>query len=83
VANKARLRSDLAEEWGDVSTVRGGRCRDKNIRESEAVVGIEQWAGFAVRPLIDAEKCRIEAVSFRPKEGRRRRVIVRYEDDGF
>ena len=41
VANKACLRSDLAKEWGDVSTVRGGPCRGKNIRESEAVVGIE------------------------------------------
>jgi hypothetical protein len=41
VANKACLRSDLVKEWGDVSTVRGGRGQGKNIRESEAVVGIE------------------------------------------
>ena len=36
-----------------------------------------------MRPLVDAEKCRTETVSFRPKEGRRQRAIVRYEDDGF
>jgi hypothetical protein len=41
VANKACLRSDLAKEWSDVSTIRGGRYRGKNIRESEAVVRIE------------------------------------------
>ena len=41
VANKACLRSDLAKEWGDVSTVRGGRCRGKNTRELGAVIGIE------------------------------------------
>ena len=64
------MRSDLAKEWGDVSTVRGGRGRGKIIGESEAVVGIEQWTGFAVRPLVDAEKCWTETVSFRPKEGR-------------
>jgi hypothetical protein len=41
VANKACLGFDLAKEWGDVSTVRAGRCRGKNIRESEAIVGIK------------------------------------------
>jgi hypothetical protein len=32
------LRSDLAKEWDNVSTVRGGRCRSTNVRELEAVV---------------------------------------------
>jgi hypothetical protein len=36
-----------------------------------------------VRPLVDAEKCWTKTVSFRLKEGRRRRAIVRYEGDGF
>jgi hypothetical protein len=84
VANKACLGSDLAKEWGDVRTVRGGRCRSKNVRKSKAVVGIEKWAGFAVHLLVDAEECRTETVSFGPIQGRRRgAVVVRYEDDGF
>ena len=83
VANKACLESDLAKEWGDVRTVRGGWCQSKNVRKSKAFVGIEKWAGFAVYLLVDAEECRTETVSFGPKQGRRRRAIVRYEDDGI
>ena len=71
VANKACLRSDLAKEWGDVSTVCGGRCRSQNVRKSKAVVGIEKWAGFPMHLLVDAEECRIETVSFGSKLRRR------------
>jgi hypothetical protein len=67
VANKAYLRSDLAKKWGDVSTIRGGRCRSKDVRKSKAIVGIEKWAGFAMHLLVDAEECRAEIVSFGPK----------------
>jgi hypothetical protein len=42
VANKACLGSDLAKEWGDVRTVRGRWRRNKNIRKSKAVVGIQK-----------------------------------------
>jgi hypothetical protein len=79
VANMVCLRSDLAKEWGDMSTVR----RSPNVRKSKAVVGIEKWAGFAVHLLIDLEECRTETLSFGPKKGWRRRAIVRYEDDGI
>jgi len=70
MAHKACLRSDLAKEWGDVSTVGGGRCRSKNFRKSKAVVGIEKWAGFPMRLLVDVEERRIETVSFGSKQGR-------------
>lgn len=41
VANEVCLRSDLVEEWGDVSAFCGVRCPSINVRESEAVVRIE------------------------------------------
>jgi hypothetical protein len=83
VANKACLGSDLAKEWGDVSTICGGGYRSKNVRKSKAVVGIEKWACFAVCLLTELEECRTETVSFRSKQGRRRRAIVCYENYGF
>jgi hypothetical protein len=83
VANKACLGSDLAKEWGDVSTVCGGQCRSKNVRKSKAVVGIEKWACFAVHLLIELKECRTETVSFGSKQGRRLRAVVCYEDEGF
>jgi len=59
VTNKVCLGSDLEEEWGDVSTVR----RSPDVGKSKAVIGIEKWACFAVRLLIELEECRTEAVS--------------------
>ena len=41
VANKACLGSDLVKEWDDVRTVRGRGCRNKNVRKSKAIVGIQ------------------------------------------
>src|SRR6266487_18529 len=63
VTSKTCLRSDLAKEWGDVRTVCGGCCRSKNIRKPKAVVGIEKWAGFPMRLLVDAEERQIGTVS--------------------
>lgn len=83
VVNKSCLRSDLANKWGDMSTIHSGRCQSKGVRKSKAVVGIEKWAGFAVRLLVDAEECRTKTVSFEPKQGQGRRTIVRYEDNLF
>jgi hypothetical protein len=83
VANKACLGSDLAKEWGHVSTICGGRYPNKNVRVSKAVVGIEKWACFAVRLLIELEEYRAETVSAGSEQGRRRRAVVCYEDDGF
>jgi hypothetical protein len=54
--------SDLAKEWGDVSTVR----RIPNVRKLKAVVRIKKWAGFAVYLLIDLKECRTESLSFEP-----------------
>lgn len=79
VTNEACLGPDLEEEWGDMSTVR----RIPDVGKSKAVVGIEKWACFAIRLLIELEECRTEAVSSGSKQGRRRRAIVCYEDDGF
>jgi hypothetical protein len=56
VANKACLRFDLAKEWGDMSTIYGGRYRSKNIRKSKAVIRIEKWAGFPIGLLVNAEE---------------------------
>lgn len=42
VANKACLGSGLTKEWGDVRSVRGRWCRNKNVRKSEAIVGIQK-----------------------------------------
>jgi hypothetical protein len=83
VANKACLGSDLAKEWGDVSTICGRRYRSINVREYKAVVGIEKWACFAMRLLVKLEECRAETVFAGSEQGRRRRAVVCYEDDGF
>jgi hypothetical protein len=83
VAKKACLRSDITEEWGDVSTFGGGRCPSKNVRELEAIFRIEEWGGFAVCLLVDAEECWAETVPFGPKQARRRTAIVRNEDEWF
>ena len=56
LAYKACMRSDSAKEWGETSiTVSYSKCG-----ESEAVFGVEQWAGLAVHLFIDAEKFRTE-----------------------
>jgi hypothetical protein len=79
VTNKICLGSDLEEERGNVSTV----CQIPNIGESKTIIGIEKWACFAMRLLIELEKCWTETVSSGSKQGRRRRAIGCYKDDGF
>jgi hypothetical protein len=79
VTNKICLGSDLEEERGNVSTVR----RIPNVGESKTIIGIEKWACFAMRLLIELEKCWTEAVSSGSKQGRRQRAIVCHKDDGF
>ena len=83
VANMASLGSDLAKEWGDVRTTRGRQSRNKNAGKSKAVVGIQQWAGFAVHLLVGTEECRTEIFPFGEKQGRRRKAMGCYKDDGF
>jgi hypothetical protein len=63
VANKACLGSDLAKEWGDVSSVRGGQCRSKNARESKAVIGMEKWASLCACLLMRRGRFKIHPLS--------------------
>jgi hypothetical protein len=60
VANKVCLGSDLEEERGNTSTFR----RTEDVWKLKAVMGIEKWACFAVRLLIELEECRTEAILF-------------------
>jgi len=53
VTNEACLGSDLEEERGNVSTV----YQIPNIGESKTIIGIEKWACFAIRLLIEPKKC--------------------------
>lgn len=56
MANMAYLGSDLMKEWGDVGPVSGRRYGGEYSRESEAILGIEYYVGFAVHSLIDTEE---------------------------
>ncbi len=65
MANMACLGSDLVKEWGDVGAV---NRRGAYFRESEAIIGIEQCAGFVVHHLVDTEKSWTQPVPCVPKE---------------
>ena len=56
----------------DVSTVYEERRSSTNVGELEAVIGIEEWAGFTIHLLTDTEKRWIETFSFGPILGGQR-----------
>ena len=70
--------TDLAEEWGDERTT----VRDV-LRESKAIFGIEEGAGFAVHRAASLEQSRMQSPRNGLEEGRRQRALFGFEDDGF